>query len=253
MSEGYQSLTEKEKQTLRLLLSGYDAKSMARYLGLSVHTINERLRDARRKLAVSSSREAARLVREAEGVPPELFADRLLGDAPLPVTPHPSGHPGHGSRTVRRTGLMIGGVMMSMALALYAAVALLGGETHDAGSAGASPAVSEPTQTVAEQAARRWLELVDARNWEASWAATGSAFRQANSRERWSAAAAGAHGAMGAAQSRELVSADYSPAPPNGVWTLRFRSRFAGPREVIETVALGYEDGGWKVVGLMLD
>ena len=56
MINGYQALTEKEKETLRLLVSGYDAKSMARQLGLSVHTINERLRDARRKMAVSSSR-----------------------------------------------------------------------------------------------------------------------------------------------------------------------------------------------------
>ena len=56
MTEGYQSLTEKEKQTLRLVVQGYDAKSMARHLGLSVHTINERLRYARRKMAVSSSR-----------------------------------------------------------------------------------------------------------------------------------------------------------------------------------------------------
>ena len=60
MDGNYPTLTEKEKQTLRQLVSGHDAKSMARELGLSVHTVNERLRDARRKMAVSSSREAAR-------------------------------------------------------------------------------------------------------------------------------------------------------------------------------------------------
>ena len=64
------SLTEKEKQTLRLIVCGHDAKSIARTLDLSVHTINERLRDARRKMAVSSSREAARLLLEAEGGTP---------------------------------------------------------------------------------------------------------------------------------------------------------------------------------------
>jgi len=53
------TLTDREKETLRLLLSGHDAKSIARELGLSVHTVNERLRDARRRLHVSSSREAA--------------------------------------------------------------------------------------------------------------------------------------------------------------------------------------------------
>lgn len=54
--QGIDALTEKEKQTLRLIVRGHDAKSVAVTLGLSVHTINERLRDARRKLAVSSSR-----------------------------------------------------------------------------------------------------------------------------------------------------------------------------------------------------
>ena len=46
MSAGYQTLSEKEKQTLRLIVRGYDAKSLARHLGLSIHTVNERLRDA---------------------------------------------------------------------------------------------------------------------------------------------------------------------------------------------------------------
>src|SRR3954470_5611279 len=81
MTDGYQALTEKEKETLRLLLAGHDAKSMARHFGLSVHTINERLRDARRKLSASSSREAARLLREAEGADPESLVDDGIGDA----------------------------------------------------------------------------------------------------------------------------------------------------------------------------
>ena len=53
-------MNEREKEALRLLLVGHDAKSIANTLGLSVYTINDRLRDARRKLGVSSSREAAR-------------------------------------------------------------------------------------------------------------------------------------------------------------------------------------------------
>jgi DNA-binding CsgD family transcriptional regulator len=58
-NDDFWALTEREKQTLRLIVRGHDAKSIARSLDLSVHTINERLRDARRKMAVSSSREAA--------------------------------------------------------------------------------------------------------------------------------------------------------------------------------------------------
>ena len=81
MTEGYQALTEKEKQTLRLVVRGYDAKSMARHLGLSVHTINERLRYARRKMEVSSSREAARLLLDREGGTPHSLGYKDLGEA----------------------------------------------------------------------------------------------------------------------------------------------------------------------------
>ena len=51
-NEAIEALSEKEKQTLRLIVRGHDAKSTARTLGLSVHTINERLREARRKMSV---------------------------------------------------------------------------------------------------------------------------------------------------------------------------------------------------------
>ena len=87
VEEAVLALTEKEKQTLRLMVRGHDAKSIARSLGLSVHTINERLRDARRKLAVSSSREAARMRAIVEGLRPEVEAtvDRLLGSFREPV------------------------------------------------------------------------------------------------------------------------------------------------------------------------
>ena len=84
---GLTALTEKEKQTLRLIVRGHDAKSVAQQLDLSVHTINERLRDARRKLSVSSSREAVRMLLDAEGgaiasPPPEYMGDRRIGEAP---------------------------------------------------------------------------------------------------------------------------------------------------------------------------
>ena len=63
MVEPLASLTQRERELLLLLRSGHDAKSAAATLGLSVHTVNERLGDARRKLCVSSSREAAPMLR----------------------------------------------------------------------------------------------------------------------------------------------------------------------------------------------
>ena len=50
MSEACHLLTEREKQTLRLMGRGHDAKSMARHLCLSVHTVNAYLATATMKL-----------------------------------------------------------------------------------------------------------------------------------------------------------------------------------------------------------
>jgi DNA-binding CsgD family transcriptional regulator len=252
MAGGYQALTEKEKQTLRLLVDGYDAKSMARYLGLSVHTINERLRDARRKMSTSSSREAARMVRAVEEQGHELLGDNELGDAARPQAAQFTLHPGQRSGTVPWAGWMIGGVVMTTAIAILAAVALASGGASDSGAAKEIPAAVDASQQRAEQAARQFLVLVDARNWQASYAATGDQFRKGNTLEGWSKAAQGAHGVLGPAVSRELLTADYSPAPPNGVWNIRFRSRFADGREVVESLAMAYENGSWRVVGLLL-
>jgi len=56
------ALCDKELEILRLLASGHTAKSIATRLGRSETAINERLREARRKTGVGSSRELARLL-----------------------------------------------------------------------------------------------------------------------------------------------------------------------------------------------
>jgi DNA-binding CsgD family transcriptional regulator len=81
---GVQKLTRRQKEILRLLLDGIDAKSAARHLGISVHTVNEHLREARRHLEVSSSREAARILRQAESTPPKNMRPEMLGIVPPP-------------------------------------------------------------------------------------------------------------------------------------------------------------------------
>jgi DNA-binding CsgD family transcriptional regulator len=56
------SLSDKELEVLHLLAMGHTGKSIAARLGQSEASINERLRDARRKTGVGSSRELARIV-----------------------------------------------------------------------------------------------------------------------------------------------------------------------------------------------
>jgi DNA-binding CsgD family transcriptional regulator len=58
------ALTDKELAILRLLAGGHTVKSIAAQLERSEASINERLREARRKTGVGSSRELARLLAE---------------------------------------------------------------------------------------------------------------------------------------------------------------------------------------------
>lgn len=78
-----QDLPEREKQVLRLLVTGHDAKSIGRALGLSTNIVNERLRDSRKKLGASSSREAARALAMFEKASPN-----NLGNKPFGIAPH---------------------------------------------------------------------------------------------------------------------------------------------------------------------
>lgn len=244
MTDAVQALSEKEKEALRLLLGGHDAKSMATALGLSVHTVNERLRDARRKLSVSSSKAAARLLREAEG--PQMLGDRFSGDAGVSASvqtfdPGPADKPW--------AVLTMGGFAM---IALFvAALAFAASEPV------ALPASTAATTAVAEsdatRAARDWLALVDARNWQASYAATAGSFRKVNTLANWQGAAEGVHAKLGPAEARELLSDFDTPAAPNGARSVRFRTAFAGNVSKIETLLLNQEGGQWRVAGIYVE
>ncbi len=246
MLHGYQALTDKEKQTLRLLLAGHDAKSMARELGLSVHTVNERLRDSRRKLSASSSREAARILRQAEEQAPQSVGDKQIGDAaPLPV---PQGDGSSTAGSPSRQTVRIAGVIAMIALVLSLLVL-----SPAAPQEAASPMAAAIVATPAAQAARQWLEIGDAADWKGSWAATGASFRKANSLALWTSVSAKVRVPLGPVVARTLVSADEVPTPPRGNAVVKFRTRFANRAEAVETIALVREDGSWKVVGCYLE
>jgi DNA-binding CsgD family transcriptional regulator len=59
-------LNEPEQRVLRLLAEGHTAKSIATELGMTPAAVNERLREARRKTGVGSSRELARVLKAQE-------------------------------------------------------------------------------------------------------------------------------------------------------------------------------------------
>ncbi len=146
MKGDLESLSDRERETLRLLGRGHDAKSIAAALGLSVHTVNERLRDVRRKLGVSSSREAARLLlaQEAGPEPPNKLGDEEIGVAgPRAEGAYP--FRAHRSATGARRPLTyaaIGVVMLAMLVPVLIALPLGGSK------APAPVDVSRPAQSM---------------------------------------------------------------------------------------------------------
>lgn len=241
MTDALAALTEKEKQALRLLVRGHDAKSIARHLHLSVHTINERLRDARRKLAVPSSREAARLLYDQEGAP-EKLGNSGLGEADGPRT----ADRGATQPASRRLPILAGVAIMSLTAALLAALALPGTTPPSAPTVQTDPAIARTVET----AARDWLALLDRSDWTASYAATAASFRELNTLEQWTAASEKVRKPLGAVRSRVLLAQESVPAPPNGVEMVRFRTSYANRADVVETVSLAKEGGAWRVVGI---
>jgi len=254
MARNYGALTEKEKQTLRLLLTGHDAKSMARHLGLSVHTINERLRDARRKLSASSSKEAARLLREAEGTDPHCVGDKHIGDASIAAADPQAAQPNGGPLARHRTVWAIGG--LAMISLLIAALALSGAPevAEERAQASMTQARTSPVaETRVTQAARQWLALVDAEKWKESWAGTAKSFQSLNSVEAWQSASLSGRVPLGRVLSRRLVSEENIPAPPRGYQLVRFRTDFASKADATETLTLAREGGSWRVVGYFIE
>ena len=101
--------------------------------------------------------------------------------------------------------------------------------------------------------ARAFLEKVDRKDWNASFAATSDAFREANTVARWQEASLQVYGPLGDIQERGEATIRYVNAPPNGYQEVVFTSHFANRRDVKEVLTMVREDGVWKVAGIMVD
>ncbi|QKR99741.1 helix-turn-helix transcriptional regulator [Sphingomonas sp. CL5.1] len=77
------SLTDREKECLRLLAHPMKAKDIARETQLSVYTVNEHLKSARRKLGTTDSLSAALMLRAHED-PPKNLDTTESGSLPPP-------------------------------------------------------------------------------------------------------------------------------------------------------------------------
>lgn len=246
MMETCQALTEKEKQTLRLMGRGHDAKSMARHLGLSVHTVNERLRAARQKLSVSSSREAARLLLDCERDTPDSLGDKLLGEARPQHSAQDHAAIDQRGRTGRLSWVIAGVFIMLFVLGIAAALL----QPQPAPQATESPAHA---QADIVRSARDWLALVDAGRWDDSYRATAQSFRSLNTVGVWTSVSEQVRVPLGPMVSRADLSQEWVPAPPHGYEMVKFRTSFANRPNVTETLTLVREGQAWRVSGYTID
>lgn len=249
-NDGFRELTEKEKQTLRMLVRGHDAKSIARGLGLSVHTIHERLRAARRKLSVSSSREAARLLLEAEGGnedTPDNLGDMEIGeDAKGIRDDHETASIGGAGLARRHPRIILGVALMTFILGLLA----LAASTQ---SIAPQHSASEAEEVQLTGVARDWLTLLDEGRWAESYRDTTASFQKLNTPDVWAAASEQARASLGAVISRTFLRQENLPAPPAGYEIVKFRTRFANKPEAVETVSFAREGGAWRVAGVTIE
>lgn len=254
------TLTEKERQTLRLLLRGHDAKSSARELGLSVHTVNERLREARRKLGTTSSREAARRLLEVET--PETLGDKDLGDAPdgsqaaviAASATRRWARPGpETARALALTGVLAMSLVLAALFLPAAPLGVLAPAAVSETVAGAEPVSGTHSEAeAAARAAEDFLELIDESRWAESYAATGAQFRKANTLKVWTEVSERVRRPLGKVLTRDIVRNEFDPAPPNGYQLVKFASSYADGTSQVESVSLEWENGAWKVVGIVI-
>jgi hypothetical protein len=108
------------------------------------------------------------------------------------------------------------------------------------------------SQAAAQAAAQTWLVLIDAGNFEASWATASSLFRARVTQAQWANAVAGVRDSLGPLKSRTLQSATLLhglPGAPDGSYiVIKYASNFANKANPTETVAPMLEaDGTWHV------
>jgi DNA-binding CsgD family transcriptional regulator len=251
MTDSIGSLTEREKETLRLLLAGHDAKSVAIELGLSVYTVNDRLREARRKLGVSSSKAAARLLASHEvAAPPEKLAPQEIGSAPTPDRSDK-----HASPSTSRgwhSRWLIGGSLM-LAIIVAAALAITATPQSDLDH---NSAAEQADDWTGEWPARNWLTWLDAGEYDRAIKGSGAAMRTAMPPAKLAETLASARAPLGQFKKRKIIaSAVTAPdreAADGGQMIFEFESDFAKRNNAIERVVLTKEGGRWKVIGYFI-
>lgn len=135
---GAERLTRAELHVLDLLAQGHTAKSIATTTGQSVGAVNERLREARRKTGVASSRELARRIQAQKN------GDEVIGIATQTSRAAPSPSVADHPRAARSFGRKAIIMVTTLGAAAIAAIAFVQSPTK---SGGVAPTASTPANT----------------------------------------------------------------------------------------------------------
>lgn len=253
MPSGIEQLTDREREVLQLLLKGHTAKSAANELSLSVHTVNDYLREARKKLGVTSSKQAARLLADAENSAPQNLASEEMGINPYPSSNH-NPEPSQTKRSPRRAVLWItGGIFM---IAGILALALLAGSSGGADQASTPVAATQAQDEAATKDARDWLSYIDKSQWQASWENAGSIFQSGVTAESWARQVDAVRSPLGSVVSRTVKTVNFYdelPGAPEGDYmVVQFDTNYAKAPGATETVIMADEEDSWKVIGYFI-
>ncbi len=105
----------------------------------------------------------------------------------------------------------------------------------------------------ADQAAGKWLALVDARDYDEAWRRAAGLFKLQVGIEQWRHAVSAARTPLGSMISRKLVAANYVtslPGAPDGEYVvLQYRAEFDRKKSAVETVTPMLDNGSWRVSG----
>jgi hypothetical protein len=108
--------------------------------------------------------------------------------------------------------------------------------------------------SAAQAAAKAWLALVDAGNYDASWDNAALVFRTRVEKPAWGTAVRKTRGPLEPLGPRKLLSATFAttlPNAPRGAYVvIQYETKAAGGLTVVETVTpMKDPDGKWRVSG----
>ena len=105
----------------------------------------------------------------------------------------------------------------------------------------------------ADEAAGKWLALIDGRQYQDSWEQAASLFKQQVTADNWLQSISAARQPLGAMISRKLISSTYAtslPGAPDGEYVvLQYQTTFRYKKSAVETVTPMLDNKRWRVSG----